>query len=415
MKIGTSLTGHLRRGDRVFAAGLTGESTLLLDELASAPESAAGVEFTSVQLAGIDRLDYLSLHPETRLRGYFMTPMLRGGLAEGRSALHPLDYVGIARHLSQVEAFDSVIAQFSLPDAEGWCSPGLSADFAPLAWQRARRKVGHLNPRLPRTRSGFRVHVSEFDTVVEAERPLLEVRPAPCDPVSQQIGRWAAELIRDGDTLQFGLGAVMSGVAAALHNHRGLRIHSGMVADYVDGMWESGCLDRDADVVTGVVFGDSGLYKKLVDHIPVRLEDVRHTHSIQVLSRLKQFVAINSAVEVDLFGQVNSERSGGLIQAGAGGLPAFAQAAQVVPDGRLLVCLPSTARKGTLSRIVPCLDQHGLCTVPRYLADAVVTEYGVAELRGRSMAERAEALIAIAHPDQRAPLFAEWQAVVSRL
>ncbi|NYT44621.1 acetyl-CoA hydrolase [Alcaligenaceae bacterium] len=381
-----------------------------MDELLVAGERAAGVEFTSVQLASIDRVDYLSLHPESRVRAFFMTPAIRKGIVNGRAALHPLDYTGIARHLAEADPFDSVIAQFTPPDENGWCSPGLSADFTPLVWAQARRKIGHLNPNLPRIRSGFRVHVSEFDVALEASAPLLSVKPPASNSVTQRIGRNAAQLIRDHDTLQFGLGSVISEVANALHSHRGLRIHSGMIAAFVEEMWESGCIDKDVDVVTGVVFGEPAFYERLESHIRVRLEDVRYTHSVHVLKKINRFVAVNSAVEVDLFGQVNSERSDGLIQAGAGGLPAFAQAAQVSQEARLVVCLPATARKGSVSRIIPSLGAHGLCTVPRYLADAIVTEYGIAELRGRSMTERAEALIAIAHPDYRDQLANCWKA-----
>ena len=403
-----ALSAALQPGSRVFVAGLTGESALLLDELSAAPERAAGVEFTSVQLPGVDRADFLALHPQSRLQGFFMTPAIRSGLVDGRATLQPLDYNGIARFLREADPFDTVIAQFTPPDADGWCSPGLTADFTPIVWKQARRKVAHLNPRLPRVRSSFRIHVSEFDQIVEAEAPLLAVPEAKIDPVSQRIGEHAATLIQDGDTLQFGLGSVISAVAASLHGHRKLRIHSGMIAGFAGGMWQSGCLDPGADIVTGVIFGEPEFYETLVPDMPIRLEDVRHTHSTAVLTGMRRLVGVNSAVEVDLFGQVNSERSDGRLQAGAGGLPAFAIGAQAATDSRLLICLPSTARRGTVSRIVPAIDGRGLCTVPRYLADAVITEYGVAQLRGRSLTERAQALIAVAHPDHRETLTAAW-------
>ncbi|MBT2305231.1 hypothetical protein J7E70_33040 [Variovorax paradoxus] len=409
------MTEHFRPGHRVFAAGLTGESALLRHELRQFPERAAEVEFTSVQLPGVDQTDYLGLHPKARSAAFFMTPALREGLAQGRSALHPLDYPGIARHLLDAAPFDCAVAQFTPPDAQGWCCPGLSSDFTPLVWSRAHRRVGHLNPDLPRIESSFKVHVSEYDVVVEAAGAPLTVSEAPPSEVSGQIGQHVAGLVRDGDTLQFGIGSVLSEVARALHAHRRMRIHTGMVSSWLRTLWESGALDRDARVVAGVVFGDPAFYDYASRLGRLFLDDVRNTHAADVLVTIPRFIAINSAVEVDLFGQVNSERSDGSIQAGAGGLPAFAQGSQLSSDGRLLICLPATARRGQVSRVVPALDGRSMCTVPRYLADAVITEYGVAELRGLSMAARAEAMIAIAHPDQRNELAAAWEEIARKL
>ena len=409
------LTEYFRPGVRVFAAGLTGESAVLREELLLHPQRAAGVEFTSVQLPGVDSTDYLAIHLESRTRAFFMTPAVRAAMVQGRSALHPLDYTGICRYLVEAEPFDIAVGQFTPPDVAGWCSPGLSADFLPLVWARANKRVGHFNPELPRLDSSFRVHVSEFDAVVEAATPALAVKPSAPSTVIESIGRHAANLFRDGDTLQFGLGSVLPEVARALHGHRRLRVLSGMVSPWLQTLWESGSLDRDAQIVTGVVFGDASFYDYVGRLDRVRLEDVRSTHAVHSISQIPRFVAVNSAVEVDLFGQMNSERSDGSLQAGAGGLPAFAHAAQIAPQGRLLICLPATARGGKLSRIVSSLDSNSLCTVPRHQADAIVTEFGVAELRGLPVERRAEALIAIAHPDHRERLSAAWDEMGKRL
>jgi len=411
----TSLSEHFRPGHRVFAAGLSGESALLRDELRKTPDRAAGVEFTSIQLPGVDQTDYAGLHAEAKTVAYFMTPATRTGMAAGKSQLYPLDYSGIARHLLEAAPFDCAIGQFTTPDDRGWCSPGLSSDFLPLVWTRAQRRLGHLNPRLPRIESSFKVHVSEFDAIVEADGPPLCIADAAPSLVNQAIGRHAAQLIRDGDTLQFGIGSVMGAVGQALLSHRRLRIHSGMAPVLVKALWDSGALDRDARVITGVLFGDTAFHDWAGEVGCVYLDDVRNTHAVDVVCTIPRFVAVNGAVEVDLFGQVNSERSDGTLQAGAGGLPAFAQGAQLSADGRLLVCLPSTARRGQVSRIVPSLSSKGICTVPRYLSDAIITEFGVAELRGRSMADRAQALISVAHPQHRETLSVQWEALARSL
>jgi acyl-CoA hydrolase len=402
------LVDALRPGARIFVSAFSAESSLLRDELLADPERANGVTFNAVQFPGIDKTDYLAMHPQARLCAYFMSPAVRTGLADGRAELMSLDYTGIARHLIDGEPMDVAIAQLTPPDADGWCSPGLASDFMPLVWRNARRRVAHLNPRMPRTRGSFRVHVSELDIAVEADTPLTSFSEPGCSAVETRIGAHVAALVHDGDTLQFGIGSVPVALAGALTAHRRLRIHAGMISAAARSLWESGALDRDARITTGVVLGDAAFNDFAARLEPLWLTDVTHSHDVAAIAAIPRFIAINTAVEVDLFGQVNSERTGGVIQAGAGGLPAFANGALASKGGRLLICMGATARKGSVSRVVPALDAQAVCTLPRYLADAVVTEHGVAELRGLSLDARAHALIAIAAPEFRDTLASAW-------
>ncbi len=405
------LVDALESGTRVFVSTLSTESALLRDELLADPERARAVTFTGVQFPGIDRTDYLALHPQARLCAYFMSPAVRAGLKDGRADLLSLDYVGIVRHLRDGAAMDLAIAQLTPPDADGWCSPGLASDFMPLVWRSARRRVAHFNPRLPRTRGSFRVHVSELEFGVEADVPLTSFAESGCTDVETRIGAHVAALVRDGDTLQFGVGSVPVALANALTSHRRLRIHGGMISAAVRTLWDAGAIDRDARITTGVVLGDAAFHDFAAQLDTLWLTDVAHTHDVAAIAAIPRFIAVNAAVEVDLFGQVNSERANGVIQAGAGGLPAFANGALASPGGRLLICLGSTARKGSVSRIVPALGARSLCTLPRYLADAVVTEHGVAELRGLSLDARARALIEIAAPEHRHTLAEAWDDI----
>jgi acyl-CoA hydrolase len=408
------LVDALAPGLRVFVSTLSTESTLLQHELAADPERARGVTFMGVQFPGIDRADYLAVHPEARQAAWFMTPAIRAGLNQGRAELYSCDYLGLQRQFADEPPPDVALAQLTTPDADGWCAPGLASDFMPLVWRRARRRVAHLNPRLPRIPGDFRVHVSELDVAIEADTPLATWREPAAGEVETAIGRHVAGLVRDGDTLQFGIGSVPVALASALASHRHLRVHGGMITPALGQLWHAGALDRDARITTGVVLGDVPFYELAAELPTLWLTDVRQTHDVAKLGAIPRFVAINSAVELDLFGQANCERAGGTIQAGAGGLPAYALGAQASPGGRLLVCLPASARSGR-SRIVPALGSDALCTLPRYLADAVVTEHGVAELRGRSLDGRAEALIAIAAPAERAALAAAWTELRRRL
>jgi len=414
----TRLVDAIAPGLRVFVPGIGNESALLAEELVADPERARGVTFCAVQFPGIDRFDYLALHPEARLESCFMTPALRRGLADGRAALLPLDYLAMARRLVEGAPFDVAVAQLGAPDADGWCSAGIAADFIPLVWPRARQRVAHLNPRLPRTRGSFRVHVSTIDVAVEREAPL----PAYADPrageVETRIGAQVAELVRDGDVLQFGIGSVPMAVAGALASHRRLRLHGGLASAALRTLWDGGALDRDARITTGVLLGDAALHAFAERLEPLWLTDVTQTHApgaIVAAAQGARFVAINGAVEVDLLGQVNAERVNGAVVAGAGGLPAFAQAALAAPGGRLLVCLASTARGGSVARIVPALGAGAACTLPRHLADVVVTEHGRAELRGLSVDARAAALIGIAAPAHRGALAEAWTTIRAAL
>jgi acyl-CoA hydrolase len=405
------LIDALQPGLRVFVPTLSNESALLQQELQADPERARDITFTGVQFPGIDRTDYLAVHPRARQQAFFMSPSVRAGMAERRAELLSLDYVGIARHLREGPPPDVAIAQLTPPDADGWCSPGLTGDFLPLVWSRARKRVAHINPRMPRTQGGFRVHVSKIDVAVEADAPLANFTDPAAGETELRIGAHAATLVCDGDTLQFGIGSVPLALGRALASHRRLRFHGGLVSSALRVLWDAGALDRSAPITTGVVLGDTAFHHFAADLPSLTIRDVLHTHNTAVIAAIPRFVAINSAIEVDLFGQVNAERAGGVIQAGAGGLPAFAQGALASRGGRLLICLAATARKGTVSRIVPSLTDQSLCTLPRYLADAVVTEHGVAELRGLSLDARAEALIAIAAPEHRDPLQAAWAAM----
>jgi acyl-CoA hydrolase len=395
-------------GARVFVPGQSGESALLLDELEADPERARDVHFIGVQFPGIGRADYLASHPSARQTAFFMSPSVRRGMLEERAALLPIDYAGIVRHIQTMAPVDLAIAQLSPPDENGFCSPGLCSDFVPLVWARAARRAAHINPRMPRTRGSFRVHLSELDVCVEADRALVQFPDAAASSVEERIGAHVAALVHNGDTLQFGIGSVPMALARSLTNHRRLKLHAGLVSEAMRVLWQAGALDADARITTGVALGSDDFYDFVARHEQAWFTDVSQTHDLATVSAIPRFVAINSAVQVDLFGQVNAERANGGLQAGAGGLPVFAQGALQSRGGRALICLSATAKGGTVSRIVPALGTDAVCTLPRHMADAVVTEHGVAQLRDLSLEGRAQALIGIAAPEHRTALSNAW-------
>ena len=415
MKPLARLSDAFGAGDRVFVPCMTGESALLAAELAADPERARDVHFVGVQFPGIDTIDYVAAHERACWTTWFMSPAVRRGLAQGRAHLHSADYAGIARELLQGTPIDVAIAQVSLPDSTGWCSTGLSADFAPIAWTRARRRIAHVNPRMPSTRGSFSIRLQDVNGWVEADRPLLEFKEPAASELDLRIASLAAGCVRDGDTLQFGIGTIPLALGQTLAGHRSLKIRAGMVTQTLRLLSEAGSLDEDAVVMTGVALGDAAFHDFVARHPTLWFTDVRETHAVARLAAIPSLVAINSAVEVDLFGQVNAERAAGALLAGAGGLPAFAQGALQSSGGRLLICLRSTASRGTVSRIVPTLGHDGICTLPRHLADTVITEHGIASIRSLDIDARAQALIAIADPTHRASLANEWARLRSTL
>ncbi len=402
-------------GDRVFVPGIAGESALLAEELRIAPERARNVHFIGVQFPGIDTIDYVAAHESSQWTTYFMSPAVRRGLAQGRAHLRSADYTAIAHELLHDTPMDVAIAQVSPPDSAGWCSAGLSADFVPLAWARARRRVAHVNASMPSTRGTFRIRLQDVDAWVDADRPLLEFRDPTASDLDLRIASLAATCVRDGDTLQFGIGTVPLALGQALANHKRLKIRAGMVTQTLRLLADAGALDEDAPVVTGVALGDRSFHDFAARHPSLWFTDIRETHSLSRLSAIPSLVAVNSAVEVDLFGQINAERMGGELLAGAGGLPAFAQGALQSPGGRLLICLRSTASRGTVTRIVPSLDSGSVCTLPRHLADTVITEHGIASIRNLDIDARAQALIGIADPNHRESLASAWSQLRSDL
>lgn len=302
--------------------GHSGELTRLFSEFAERPESARGVTFVGVQFPSIGSGDYLGLHPESRQVSFFMSPSIRAGLREGRAELLSLDYPGIYRYLASSPPFDVAYVQLSPPDRDGMCSLGLCNDFLPAVWASARRRVAHLNPRMPRTASSFRVRLQEVDAWVEADSPLVTYSSAAPTVLEEKISHNVAGLVRDGDTLQLGIGSVPAAIASGLQGHRRLKIHSGLVSEPVRRLCEQDVLDPDVPIVTGVALGTDGFYDFVAKGGRFVFRDVGYTHDASVIGSIERFIAINSAVQVDLLGQVNSESVNGAIHAGPGGLPA---------------------------------------------------------------------------------------------
>jgi acyl-CoA hydrolase len=406
---------RLQPGMSVFVPGVSGESLPFFEELQRNPTAAAGVTFVGVHFPGINKTDYLSLHPTSRQRAYFMSPAVRAGMAAGRADLLPLDYPGIVRDLETNVTVDAAIAQVSPPDDRGICSLGASYDFTPSVWNKARLRVAHVNPRLPRTRGSFSIKIDECHLAFEAEADIPGIATEAGDDLTRQLARNVAALVSDGDTLQFGVGRLQTAILESLVRHRELNVFSGMVSASVTRLIDSGAIKGERAIEAGVALGDRAFYERISDDDTFYFRPVRETHDIRRIATIQGFCAINSALSVDLSGQVNAEWNAGRVTAGAGGLPAFATGARLAPGGKSIIAAMATADAGRVSRIIAQPEAGQLTTLARHEADYVVTEFGVADLRALSVQGRARALIDIAAPQFRDALAAKWDEIGRRL
>lgn len=407
------LEAVFRPGSRVFVPGSSGEPAGLVRWLEADPERTRGVSLTTSFVPGINRLDVDALDPSAVVTGLFMAPHLRAAQASGRYRHLPVSYGAYQLSIERDAGFDVVVVQVAPTDDAGWCSLGPAAEFTPAAAGRARRLVGVVNARTPRLSRGPAIHRGRFDLLIEGEGDLPVYDPGAPDPAAEAIARYVGAFIEDGVVLQLGLGKTPAALTATLKDRRGLRLHSGLLSDGVLDLAEAGALDPDWRHLGCVLAGSAALYRRAADCDLIHVEGCEVTHAPQVLATLDRFIAVNSALEVDLFGQCNLECAGGRAVSGPGGAPDFARAARMSRGGASIIALPASARGG--SRIVSRLSSPGLASLSRTEVDIVVTEHGAADLRGLSTHERAERLISLADPAFRRALAADWAGIASGL
>lgn len=402
--------GLLRPGHRVFVAGAAGHSLLFERWLTASPRLARDVTFCGALVPGVNSFDFAGLDDQAQLITFLLSPALRASWQAGRVRHLPMDYPSIVNYMA-AQSFDLALLQVAPPDSHGNCSFGVAADFGPLVWQGARKIVAHVNPGMPRT-AGPTIPFARIDHVVEHDMPLLEVDAGMADASTRALAARVAPLIIDGSTLQLGLGRLQHALLPLLGDRRRLRIHSGMVADGLLQLRDAGalaeCSKDQPPVRTGVALGSRLLYAAVADPTLAHFHDASYTHAADTLSRLDGLVSVNSAIEVDLLGQVNAEMIDGVQVSGAGGLANFARGARAASNGRSVIALTSTAGRKAVSRIVPRLAAGTPVALSRADIDTVVTEHGCAELKNMDVDARARALIAIAAPEHRDALSQSW-------
>ena len=270
---------------------------------------------------------------------------------------------------------------------------------------------------MPVTAGADSIHQSLLDYIVEVDYPLPEMPSGKITPEMQEIAKYVSSLIEDGDTIQFGLGAIPDAILYGLKEKKGLGIHTGMITDAVIELVESGVVNGrnkridNGKIVTGVAVGTKRLYDFVHNNPIVEFLPVDYTHSLEVLKDINQFISINSAIEIDLFGQVNAETMKGVQFSGTGGQGNFIRGSQLSRGGKSIIAVLSSASNGKISRIVPTLGEGTIVTTPRTDVEYIVTEYGIANLKNKSLQERAELLISISAPRFREELTEAWNRI----
>ncbi len=398
----------VQSGNRVFLHGSAATPVPLIQALLNRYE-----ELEKVELVSITNFGPLDFDPE-KYKGHFFINSLFVS-ANTRKAANSAcgDYVPV--FLSQIPQLfysklmpiDVAMIQVSPPDAHGYCSLGTSVDIARAAVQTAHYVIAQVNPRMPRTHGDSFVHVTQIDALVWADIALPEVNyELEATPAVEQIGRHIASLIDDGATLQLGIGTIPDQVLKNLEHHKNLGVHTEMLSDGVIPLIKSGVINNSlksidrGKTVTSFMAGTRQLYDFAHDNPHLALLDISYVNDTSIILKNAHMIAINSAIEVDFTGQVCADSIGTYQYSGIGGQMDFMRGASLSPGGKPIIALPSTTKKG-LSRIVPFLKEGAGVVTTRGHVHWVITEYGIVNLFGMNLKQRAKALISIAHPDHR--------------
>ncbi|WP_439814211.1 acetyl-CoA hydrolase/transferase family protein [Zavarzinia sp. CC-PAN008] len=412
-----ALAGLFRPGMTVFVAAASGEPIGIHDALKEHAAALAGVTFIMAPVPGINRRDWSALNPDSRLLSYFAAPELAEGMAAGRVSYVPMSYRGIHDDLDRRQ-IDMAIVQVA-PEKDGSFGSGMAFDLAAAPLANAPVVLAEVNAAMPDLAGAPRIPAARIDHAFATDRTLPVLGSPKADAVTDAIGAHVAALVVDGACIQLGIGAMPAAVLAALTTRNDLGVHSGMIPEGTMPLIEGGQITGKAKtvdrglIVTGAVMGSQALYDFAAARQDLVIRPVTVTHDVGYIGAIDRFTAINSALEIDLFGNVNAEGVGGRLVSGIGGSIDFVRGAARSKGGRAIVALPATAAGGKASRIVPVLPPGAPVTAARGDADWIVTEHGARRLKGLSLDGRAEALVEIAAPEFRDWLRASWAALRS--
>lgn len=406
----------VKSGHRVFLDGNAAMPLALVRSLARRGSELENVELNHLLTFGED---YFREIPGIRNNAWFLGPSIRQAVNENRSDYIPIFLSEIAKLVRSGQwRIDIALIHVSPPDRYGFMSYGVETSITKPCAEAADLVIAQVNPRMPRALGDCFIHVSDVDYIVEHEEDIIEIPMKECSEQEKQIGENVAKLVQDGATLQLGIGGIPNAVLACLGNRHDLGIHTEMFADGILPLIEAGVINNQkkglhrGKIVSGFCMGSKELYQAIDNNPLFEFHPNHYTNDPFIIAQNHRMTAINSAIEIDLTGQVCADSMGEYIYSGIGGQVDFIRGAARCPDGVPIIALPSTAKGGRVSRIVPTLTKGAGVVTSRGDVHWVVTEYGAVNLFGKNLRQRADLLIGIAHPDFRAELRKEskWAA-----
>lgn len=388
--------------------------TLLLEALAQHAPASGNLTLMQLHLEHAAAVCDTALYEYLRHRVFFAGKDTRNLINAGLADYVPIFLSELPKLFRRGEQrVDTALIQVSSPDQHGNCTLGISVEATRAACEVAGKVIAHINPSMPRTHGDAFIPLEDIDYAYVEDAPLITLEARPPSDETARIGEHIASLIDDGDCLQAGIGAIPDAALANLTDRRNLGVHTEMFSDGLLNLVECGAVDNSrkkrqrGKVVTGFAMGGEPLYRFVDDNPEVIFLDIEYVNDPTVIAQNKRVVSINSAIQIDLSGQVCADSMGPRVYSGVGGQVDFVLGAAFSEGGKSIIALPSTAKKGSVSRLASMLTRGSGVVTTRAHVDYIVTEYGIARLRGHSVVERARELIEIAHPDFRESLLRE--------
>ncbi len=401
---------HVKSGDRVFFQGAAMTPKVLINALTDRYEELEDVELFQIHTEGRARYTEEPYRNSFRTNSCFASGNVRDAVNSSYGAYIPIFLSEI--HLlfrKNILPLDVAFVQVSPPDKHGYCSLGVSVDITLPAIQTAKKVIAQINPQVPRTHGDGIIHISKIFAATEIDMPIHSHEMEAPSEIEQQIGKHVAELIEDGATLQMGIGGIPNVVLSNLMNHKRLGIHTEMFSDGILPLVEKGIITgeekeiKTGKIVTCFALGSQKLYDFIDDNPLIHFKEAGYTNDTAIIRQNPKVTAINSAIEIDLTGQVCADTIGNYQYSGVGGQMDFIRGASLSEGGKAIIAMPSITNNG-ISKIVPYLKEGAGVTTTRAHVHYIATEYGVVNLYGKNLKQRAKALISIAHPDHREQL-----------
>ncbi len=401
---------EIRSGAKVFIHSVAAAPSSLISAMVDRAPELKDVQLYQLHTEGEAAYARPELQESFFVNAFFIGPNVRQAIAEGRGSYIPVFLSEVPRLFREgIIKLDVALISVSPPDAHGFCSLGTSVDVTRAAVETASVVIAQVNRHMPRTHGDTQLHISKIHKMVEHHELLHALSPVAPNPIEKRIGEYVSWLVEDGATLQMGIGSIPNAVLLELKNHKDLGIHTEMFSDGVLPLIESGVVNgrkkkkHAGKLVSTFLLGSQALYDFVHDNPQVAMLDAEYVNQSRIIMQNPRVTAINSAIEVDLTGQVCADSMGTSMYSGVGGQMDFIRGASLSDGGKPIIALPSVTSKGQ-SRIVPLLKEGAGVVTTRAHVHYVVTEYGIAYLYGKNLVQRAKALIDIAHPSHRETL-----------